>query len=378
MSYAELDSIHGQGIDAIINLCAEFCDLHEIESSRGFEVYYLPVCDNQAPAMTELDVALDWLDEAIHLGKKVLVHCRQGIGRTGTFVTAYLLRKGFGLKLARKRIEKTRAGFTSFPQWRLLRKYTRNSGELSIREPSLEIHRTVDFQPFFRDYELLLAQVDDAFHGLAAADETLPRCGRETDQCCFRLLDLHIIEAAYLSHKMNKSLRREERKRVIERAVAVSYRTRQLERQVAEEHGRDHSRRDQVRLLYARERIRCPLNVEGQCCLYAARPVSCRLYDLPQSPAGDGESFGEEGRTTRASEPPVTPDHVNAVLQRLSKNVYHALTSAFLDVNEPTFTLASTVSGRFVQEYFEYAARAELEGKPHKASGHVPDPPSPS
>ncbi|MGQ9500375.1 MAG: protein-tyrosine phosphatase family protein [Dissulfurimicrobium sp.] len=50
-----------------------------------------------------MERALAWLDEAIYLGKKVLVHCRHGIGRTGTFVTAYLIRRGLGLKLAAKK-----------------------------------------------------------------------------------------------------------------------------------------------------------------------------------------------------------------------------------------------------------------------------------
>ena len=39
MSYDELDSIREQGIGAIVNLCGEFCDLHEIEESSGFDVY---------------------------------------------------------------------------------------------------------------------------------------------------------------------------------------------------------------------------------------------------------------------------------------------------------------------------------------------------
>ena len=62
MSYAELDSIRSQGIDAIVNLCAEYCDLHEIEKDSGFEVYYLPVRDDHAPDPVELERALEWLD----------------------------------------------------------------------------------------------------------------------------------------------------------------------------------------------------------------------------------------------------------------------------------------------------------------------------
>jgi hypothetical protein len=45
---------------------------------------------------------------------------------------------------------------------------------------------------------------------------------------------------------------------------------------------------------------------------------------------------------------------VQQVLNRISRNIYHALTSSFLPPKELTFTLTSTVSGRFVQEYFNY------------------------
>ncbi|MGQ9811919.1 MAG: protein-tyrosine phosphatase family protein [Dissulfurimicrobium sp.] len=61
-----------------------------------------------------MERALAWLDEAIYLGKKVLVHCRHGIGRTGIFVTAYLIWRGLGLKLAAKKMELTYATHASY------------------------------------------------------------------------------------------------------------------------------------------------------------------------------------------------------------------------------------------------------------------------
>ena len=125
MSYADLDEIKKKGIDAIINLCAEYCDLHEIEGKTGFEVYYLPILDEDAPDMEEMEKALDWLDEAISVGKKILVHCRFGIGRTGTFVTAYLVKKGNSLKVAEKKMKHTCSSPESYKQWKLLRKYVR-------------------------------------------------------------------------------------------------------------------------------------------------------------------------------------------------------------------------------------------------------------
>ena len=125
MSYVDLGEISKQGIDAIVNLCAEYCDLREIEEKTGFEVYYLPIPDENAPNMDDIEKALDWLDEAIHMRKKILVHCRFGIGRTGTFVTAYLVKKGCSLKVARKKMKHSCSAPSSHGQWKFLRKYAK-------------------------------------------------------------------------------------------------------------------------------------------------------------------------------------------------------------------------------------------------------------
>ena len=216
MSYEELDFIREQGISAIVNLCGEFCDLHQIEQKSGFEVYYLPIDDDCAPDLAEMEKALEWLDEAVYLGKKVLVHCRHGFGRTGTFVSAYLLRRGLGMKLAQKAMEGKRAHPTNYIQWKLLRKYGKQEGTLRAKEPSIDNRTGMDTVPLVKDYTTFVAAVDDQYKEQEMTDG--PCCGRQRSPCCFQPFDLLLIESLYLSQMINQKLSQEKRLHVIDKA----------------------------------------------------------------------------------------------------------------------------------------------------------------
>ena len=119
----DLDGIRNAGIDAIVNLCAECYDLHDIERNRGFEVYYLPVADEQAPTLDQLEQVVRWMGNAIASGRKILVHCRFGIGRTGTVLTAYLLSRGMDMHRALKALRHTPAAPATEPQRDVLEAY---------------------------------------------------------------------------------------------------------------------------------------------------------------------------------------------------------------------------------------------------------------
>ena len=336
MSYAELDSIRSQGIDAIVNLCAEFCDLHEIEEAKGFEVYYLPILDEAAPDMEEMEKGLAWMDEAIYLGKKVLIHCRHGIGRTGTFLTSYLLRKGLGLKLASKKLKHTRAAPTNYSQWQLLKKYGKKSGVLKIREPSLESRNVVDLGSYFAEYEALIQKLDEDVK--KADDDRMNhmRCGLETDDCCFDYIELTLIEVIYLNNKINRILKSDVRSEVIRNAVDVFKKIGQIKR--ITDKSRNDAELDKQCFIetYKQKKILCPLSRGRRCCLYEYRPIQCRLYDV--------------------SENIIDLASLHVMLFNISKNVFFAFSGTFLENDSLSFSLAETVSGKFVQEYFHYLA----------------------
>ncbi|MEN8189684.1 MAG: dual specificity protein phosphatase family protein [Thermodesulfobacteriota bacterium] len=297
MSYKELDFIREQGIGAIVNLCGEFCDLHEIEEKSGFEVYYLPIPDECAPDMEKMEAALEWLDEALYLKKKVLIHCRHGHGRTGTFVSAYLLRRGLGLKFTEKALKRTRANPTNYSQWNLLKKYSKEQGNFTARQPSIADKQTVDLHPFLSNYEQLLDE---------RANKAL-----ETDSCCHQPFHVQLVEAVYLSEKLNAILDRQTRHEVLERALAMA---------------KISGKQTETEPPY-----RCPLLVDSRCLLEPYRPMHCRFT---------GRNITDENGYEKR-------------IESISKNIFLALTNSFPPEQRLTFSMVDTLSGRYVQLYFQ-------------------------
>lgn len=324
MSHPQLDAIREEGIDAILNLCGEFCDLHDIEADAGFEVHYLPLEDEEAPGLIELEKTLEWLDEAIYLGKKVLIHCRHGIGRTGTVLNAYLLRRGLGHKLAGKALKRLKSKPANFVQWRTIRKYGKQSGQLKVREPSLEFRRLVDLSPFFNDYEEVVQRVEERAGdwGMGGA------CGLDHDQCCHTPVRLSLAEAVHISHRINTELTCEERLSVIERAVETA----QAERRTASALGSEGESREYC---LSEAGAVCPLLRERKCMLFEYRPLQCRAFGQDQSM--DGELWGVL----------LTP-----ALEKISSEIWFAYTGSMID-ELPLFPFPDIVSGKFMETIFK-------------------------
>ncbi|HID70676.1 MAG TPA: protein tyrosine phosphatase [Desulfobacterales bacterium] len=307
MSYEELDFIKNEGIVAIVNLCEEFSDLHEIEEQSGFEVYYLPTPDECAPDMEKMEEALHWLDEALYLKKKVLIHCRHGQGRTGTFLSAYLLRRGLALKYTEKKLKGTRANPTNYSQWKLLRKYSKQQGQLSARPASIENPNTVDLMPFLHDYEALLAEAGSS----------------ELDTCiCHQPFELQLVEAVYVSHFVNSSFSQTMRHEALERAIQMSA--------LLNNKGNNGNSTEWV----------CPLFKNGTCLISEQRPLRCRQM----------ENHGLE-----------TKFETETI--KFSRDIFFALTGSFPPEGTLHFTIADTVSGRYVQQYFKIMQGSKGESR---------------
>ncbi|MBU0943643.1 MAG: dual specificity protein phosphatase family protein [Proteobacteria bacterium] len=127
-STATFETIKNSGIEVILNLCTECGNLHERERAAGFIVYWLPISDANAPELDELDEALEWLNEHVDSGKKTLIHCRFGVGRSGTIIAAYLLKKGLNLDQVLEKMQEMPATPTSREQRELIFAYAKRLG----------------------------------------------------------------------------------------------------------------------------------------------------------------------------------------------------------------------------------------------------------
>ena len=90
------------GISAVLSLLTkdEEGDLglqNEAESVKaaGMKFLSFPIPDRQVPASdASVTAAIERLDAELTSGNNVLVHCRQGIGRTGLMAASLLIMKG--------------------------------------------------------------------------------------------------------------------------------------------------------------------------------------------------------------------------------------------------------------------------------------------
>jgi len=81
-----------------------------LDQPFGVSAYaWIPVIDMEIPTMEQLEYGIKTLDHFVTAGQKIFVHCKNGHGRSSTFVTAYFMKsKGIGFDEAFAIIKKGR------------------------------------------------------------------------------------------------------------------------------------------------------------------------------------------------------------------------------------------------------------------------------
>src|SRR5438270_3603047 len=89
---AELAQSHA--IRAVVDLREEECDDADLLASAGIDFLHLPTTDQLAPPRAWLDRGVEFAQQHIKRGNRVLIHCQGGIGRSALLALCVLVAEG--------------------------------------------------------------------------------------------------------------------------------------------------------------------------------------------------------------------------------------------------------------------------------------------
>ncbi|MDR4508834.1 MAG: dual specificity protein phosphatase family protein [Candidatus Brocadiaceae bacterium] len=105
----DLEFLKNEGIDAIVSLTEYPLHIALLEEF-GFNSKHIPIVDLSPPTLTQIEEFVTYVAKMISSGKRVVVHCDAGIGRTGTMLACYLVCKGYNAETAIEEVRKKRPG----------------------------------------------------------------------------------------------------------------------------------------------------------------------------------------------------------------------------------------------------------------------------
>jgi protein tyrosine phosphatase (PTP) superfamily phosphohydrolase (DUF442 family) len=118
----------GLGISAIVDLRAEECDDAAALEAAGIELLHLPTTDMQPASHEHLEQGVKFVRDRTQCGRKVLIHCQHGIGRSALLALCVLVDAGWApldalvhLKNRRETVSPSRSQYEGWANWLMSR-----------------------------------------------------------------------------------------------------------------------------------------------------------------------------------------------------------------------------------------------------------------
>ena len=98
------------GIQAVVDVREEGRDDERLLAQHGIHLLHLPVRDYWPPSQSQLLQGTDWVLGQLKAGRKTLLHCKNGVGRSIVLGCCVLMRQGYDLGRAVRLVKARRQG----------------------------------------------------------------------------------------------------------------------------------------------------------------------------------------------------------------------------------------------------------------------------
>ena len=210
----------------------------------------------------------------------------------------------------------------------------------------------IDFSPFFRKYEEIVAMADSVFERVKKEHPECVTCKQECSDCCYALFDLSLIEGLYINYQCNKKFKGKEKDRLIDKSNRADREVHRVKKKAYKdlEAGK---KEDDILMNIAEQRIRCPLlNEQNLCDMYEYRPITCRLYGIPTTIGGKGHTCGKSGFIEGKQYPAVNLDIVQNNLYKISSELVKEIKSRHVKMADMLVPLSMALLTNYDEEFF--------------------------
>ena len=127
----DIFTIQKLGINCVIDMRSESLFDESLFESIGIKYFNIPVDNYFAPELEQIDTAIEYIKSHITTNNNILIHCKEGVGRSSLIIIAYLITTGLDLFESMEIVKSNRWGanlnniqFQKLKKWYELYKFS--------------------------------------------------------------------------------------------------------------------------------------------------------------------------------------------------------------------------------------------------------------